>query len=95
MRTRKPFLIFWPQYFEKRRSRKEGRRLSRNLALEKVSVADIAKVAKQLGYKVEVDNVSRYPRTWWDGPGRILIDPKGKKKSKVIKELAKELRKAS
>ncbi|MHA1805455.1 MAG: signal recognition particle subunit SRP19/SEC65 family protein [Promethearchaeota archaeon] len=95
MRTRKPFLIFWPQYFEKRRTRKEGRRLPQNLALDKVSLADIAKAAKRLGYKVEMDNVSRYPRTWWDAPGRVLIDPKGKKKSRVIKEIAKELRKTS
>jgi signal recognition particle subunit SEC65 len=36
----------------------------------------------------------RYPRTWWDSPGRILIDTKGKRKSHVIKEIAKEIKKS-
>ncbi len=94
MRSRKPFYIFWPQYFEAKRTRKEGRRLAKNLALEKVSMGEIAKAAKNLGYQVEVDAISRYPRTWWDSPGRVLIETKGKQKARVIKEIAKELRKA-
>ena len=94
MRTRKPLLIFWPQYFEGKRTRKEGRKLPKNLALEKVSSIDIAKVARRLGYQVENDTISHYPRSWWDPPGRVLIDTKGKTKSRVIKEIAKELRKS-
>lgn len=94
MRTRKPLLIFWPQYFEGKRTRKEGRKLPKNLALEKASSVDIAKAARRLGYRVENDTISQYPRSWWDPPGRVLIDTKGKAKSRVIKEIAKELRKS-
>ena len=93
MRSRKPFLIFWPQYFDLKRSRGEGRRLSKNLAIEKVSANDISKAATNLGYKTEIEANLRYPRTWYDDPGRVLIDAKGKKKSKVLLEIAKELRK--
>ena len=93
MRSRKPFLIFWPQYFDSKRSRAEGRKLPKNLAIEKVTTKEIASAAKRLGYKAEIEGSFKYPRTWWDNPGRVIIDTKGKKKSKVISEVAREIRK--
>ncbi|MFX1374511.1 MAG: signal recognition particle subunit SRP19/SEC65 family protein [Promethearchaeota archaeon] len=93
MRTRKPFIIFWPQYFDAKRSRSKGRRLPKKFAMDKVSLGDISKAAKNLGYNVEIEQHYKYPRTWWDDPGRVVIDAKGKKKSKVMLEVAKEIRK--
>jgi signal recognition particle subunit SRP19 len=93
MRTRKPFLIFWPQYFDMKKTRHEGRRLPKNLAIEKVSIEDIAKAARRLGYKANIEQSYRYPKCWWEPPGRVAIDAKGKKKTKLINEVAKELRK--
>ncbi|MFX1399604.1 MAG: signal recognition particle subunit SRP19/SEC65 family protein [Promethearchaeota archaeon] len=93
MRSRKPFLIFWPQYFDAKRSRSNGRRLPKKFAVEKVTTKEISAAAKQLGYQVEIEGNYRYPRTWWENPGRVLIDTKGKKKSKVLLEIAREIRK--
>ena len=93
MRSRTPFHIYWPQYFDLKRSRSNGRRLPKKLAIDKVSVELIAKAARRLGYKAAIDTNYRYPKTWWDEPGRILIDTKGKKKSKVLLEVAKEIQK--
>ena len=93
MRTRKPFLIFWPQYFDVKRSRSEGRRLPKNLAVEKVKIEEIAKAARRLGYRAEIEQTYKYPRSWWENPGRVVVNTKGKKKSKVLLEVAKEIRK--
>lgn len=93
MRSRKPFLIFWPQYFDAKRSRSNGRRLPKKFAVEKVTTKEISAAAKRLGYQVEIEGNYRYPRTWWENPGRVLINTKGKKKSKVLLEVAKEIRK--
>jgi len=93
MRSRKPYLIFWPQYFDAKRSRSEGRRLPKKLAIEKVSVKEIAKVATKLGYKAQIETALKYPRTWWDDAGRVLINTQGKKKGKVLFEIAKEIQK--
>ena len=93
MRSRKPFLIFWPQYFDAKRSRSEGRRLPKNLAIDKVTTKEIASAAKNLGYNVEIEGSFKYSKTWWDNPGRVVIDTKGKQKSKVLFEVAKEIRK--
>ncbi len=93
MRSRKPFLIFWPQYFDIKRTRSDGRRLSKKLALDKVTTEEIAKSARRLGYRAEIETSFKYPRTWYDKPGRVVINAKGKKKSKILLELAKEIRK--
>ena len=93
MRSRKPFLIFWPQYFDAKKSRSEGRRLSRKFAIEKVTIVLIAKAAENLGYTAEIEKNYQYTRSWWEEPGRVLINAKGKKKSKVILEVAKEIKK--
>jgi signal recognition particle subunit SRP19 len=93
MRSRKPFIIFWPVYFDAKKSRAEGRRVSKKFAIEKISTETLFKAAEQLGYNVEIEKGYNYPRTWWEDPGRVLIDIKGKKKSKVMLELAKEIKK--
>jgi len=92
MRSRKPFLIFWPQYFDAKKSRSEGRRLPKKFSIKKVSITDIAKAAENLGYNVEIEKNLKYSRTWGE-PGRVLINVEGKKKSKVMLEVAKEIRK--
>jgi signal recognition particle subunit SRP19 len=63
------------------------------LAIDRVSLSDIAKAARNLGYNAEIEQHYKYSRTWWDDPGRVVIDAKGKKKSKVMLEVAKEIRK--
>ena len=93
MRSRKPFLIFWPQYFDAKRSRSNGRRLPRKFAIDKVNLEEIARAAKNLGYNYEIESGYKYPRSWWEEPGRVLIDSKGKKKAKVMLEIAKEIKK--
>jgi signal recognition particle subunit SRP19 len=95
MRSRKPFIIYWPQYFEAKRSRANGRRVPKKFAVDKVKPNDIANAAKRLGYEVQQENIYKYPRSWWDDSGRVLIDTKGKKKSKVLIEIAKELKKVT
>ena len=93
MRSRKPLIIFWPQYFDAKRSRSNGRRVPKKFAIDKITSGDIVTAAKRLGYNTQHEKGYKYPRTWWDDPGRVLIDTKGKKKSKVLLEVAKEIKK--
>jgi signal recognition particle subunit SRP19 len=93
MRARKPFLIFWPQYFDAKRSRSKGRRLPKKFAIDKVTTSGIAKAAKNLGYNAVIEQGYKYSKSWWDDPGRVVIDAQGKQKSKVLLEVAKEIKK--
>ncbi|NHJ26251.1 MAG: signal recognition particle protein Srp19 [Candidatus Lokiarchaeota archaeon] len=93
MRSRKPYTIIWPQYFDLKRSKAQGRRIPKKFALEKVSATEIVTLAKKLGYEAQYEKGYKYPKSWWDEPGRVVIDTKGKSKSKILIELAKELKK--
>jgi signal recognition particle subunit SRP19 len=93
MRSRKPYIIFWPQYFDAKKTRSEGRRVPKKFAMEKVSAKELVAAASKLGYPVQLESNYRYPRSWWDEPGRVVIETKGKKKSKVLLEVAKEVKK--
>ena len=92
MRSRKPFIIIWPQYFDLKRSRAEGRRIPKKFAIERTNPSEIANVANRLGYEAHYEKEYKYPKSWWEDPGRIILDSKGKTKSKVLLELAKELK---
>ena len=93
MRTRKPFIIFWPQYFDSKRTRAQGRRVPIKYAIDRVNVKDLNLSIRKLGYNTQVESNYKYPRSWWDDSGRIVVDTKGKKKSNVLIEIAKELKK--
>jgi signal recognition particle subunit SRP19 len=95
MRSRKPFIIYWPQYFDAKRSRANGRRVPKKLAIEKIKLSDVTAAAKRLGYDIQQENNYRYSKSWWDDAGRLLVDTKGKKKSKVLIEIAKEIKKVN
>jgi signal recognition particle subunit SRP19 len=85
--------IFWVTYFDKKLTRKQGRRLPKNEAVEKVTVEQLAVAARALGYDVEVNPTAKFPAYWWERPGRILVDTSGQPKSKILGKIAKQLRK--
>ncbi|GAB4325222.1 MAG: signal recognition particle protein Srp19 [Promethearchaeota archaeon] len=91
MRRRRK-IRFWPAYFDRNRSRAAGRRLPKNLSVEKVTALQVAKAAKEVGYDVEYEPELRYPRSWWDPPGAVLVDTRGNKKTKVLRQIADQLR---
>ncbi|MHA1768692.1 MAG: signal recognition particle subunit SRP19/SEC65 family protein [Candidatus Thorarchaeota archaeon] len=93
MRKRDGMLIFWPAYFEKRYTRSQGRRLPTNLAAENVNIQVLEAAAKAagLGYEVEADK--RYPRSWLEKQGYIVVENSaGHKKKRVMLQLAKAVR---
>ena len=86
--------IFWPQYFDKNRTIKLGRRISLENATDRPKAKDVLNAAQNLKYYAEIDPQSRYPRTTWNDPGVVLIDTMGQKKSFVLNKLAPEVNKA-
>ncbi|MHA1512167.1 MAG: signal recognition particle subunit SRP19/SEC65 family protein, partial [Promethearchaeota archaeon] len=91
---RKALSIFWPQYFDKNRPIRLGRRVSKETATDKPLVEDVLTAAKNLKYSAEIDNLSKYPRSPYDAKGLVLIDTMGQKKTFVLKKLAPEVKQA-
>ena len=84
-------MIIWPVYIDKKKSRKEGRRVPEDLAIENVKLKDIEKALKKLGLEPKVYRDKRYPRQHWEMCGCIEVDYKGNK-LQLLKEICKTIK---
>jgi signal recognition particle subunit SRP19 len=64
--------VIWPAYFDAALTRAEGRRVSRELAVEEPTVEEIARAVKQVGYDAVVERDTTYPREF-EPRGRVLV----------------------
>lgn len=78
--------VVWPIYFDAEASRKEGRKIPKELAIKNPNIDEIFKVAKKLGFN-PLKEEKAYPKRWWRKEGRILVDKKGRK-LEIIKRIA-------
>ena len=84
--------IIWPSYFDQAKTRKEGRRVSKSLAVQSPKVEEIAEAAEKLGLKREVAAEAGYAKTPWVKTGMVMVEKKGSKEQ-TIKKIAKQLMK--
>jgi signal recognition particle subunit SRP19 len=82
--------IIWPAYFDQAKTRKEGRRVPKSLAVQSPKIMEIEEAAEKLGLKHEVAVEAGYPKTPWVKTGMILVEKKGAKEQ-TIKKIAKQL----
>ena len=85
--------IIWPAYFDQTKTRKNGRRVPKNMAVPSPKIEEISEAAKKVGLKNEVVATTGYPKTPWQKTGCILVEKKTPKEQ-IIKKLAKQLVKA-
>lgn len=76
-------VVLYPLYFDANRSRAEGRRVPRKLAVASPKLEELAEAARQADYRVEVEADRSHPRRPWAGDGRVLIVGGGKKSAIV------------
>nr|MDO8098368.1 signal recognition particle subunit SRP19/SEC65 family protein [Candidatus Njordarchaeota archaeon] len=84
-------VVLWIAYFDGTKTRKEGRKIGRKLAIERPTVDELAKAVEMLGIPYKIDKSAAYPRAWWEKSGRILVS-KVMPKGKMIVSVAKNLR---
>ncbi len=94
MRNKKQHYIY-PVYFDSKRSRTQGRRIKKKLAVESPTIQEVAQAAAFLGLDLEVNLEAKYPRFWWLPSGRIHVKKQeGVNKNKIIQKIATQLKKA-
>ena len=84
-------LVLYPAYFDSGRSRAEGRRVSRNLAVPAPKVEELHSATKALGLQAVIDPDKAHSTTPWEKEGRILIQDNYVKTS-VLKKIAEKLK---
>ncbi|MCW4047136.1 MAG: signal recognition particle protein Srp19 [Candidatus Bathyarchaeota archaeon] len=82
--------IIWPVYFDQAKSRSEGRRVPKSLAVPSPKIDEVAEAARKLGLEHEVRPDVGYPKTPWLKTGMLLIEKK-EPKEQIIKKIAKQL----
>lgn len=82
--------IVWTVNIDRKKSRSEGRRIPRRLAVPNVKLDELAKACEMLGLSYEVEQ-KKYPRCWWEEGGRIRVEKK-MKKSELMVKLAEKIR---
>ena len=82
--------IIWPAYFDQAKTRKEGRRVPKSLAVQSPRITEITAAVTKLGLEHEVTPEAGYPKTPWTKTGMILVQ-KTASKEQVINDIAKQL----
>jgi signal recognition particle subunit SRP19 len=82
--------IIWPAYFDSAKTRKEGRRVPKSLAVQSPKIQEIKEAAEKLGLKHEIAMEAGYPKTPWFKTGMIMVEKKGAKEQ-TIKKIAKQV----
>jgi signal recognition particle subunit SRP19 len=84
--------IIWPIYFDAAKSKSEGRRVPKNLAVVSPKILELKEAADKLGLKNEVNATAGYPRAPWAKTGMLSIE-KNEPKEQIVLKLAKQLAK--
>ncbi|MCW4018063.1 MAG: hypothetical protein NWF00_05225 [Candidatus Bathyarchaeota archaeon] len=92
MRKQKKVII-WPAYFDAGKTRMEGRRVNKNLAVQSPKILELEEAATKLGLEPELVPENAYPKTPWNKGGMLLVE-KEDSKEHVINRLAKQVMKA-
>ena len=71
--ARDGYFILYPQYFDSRISRGEGRRVPRDQAVKAPTAIHVFHAAQAAGFDPELDPDSHHPAFWFHKAGRVLI----------------------
>lgn len=91
----KDVYIIWSVYFHRKISRKRGRRLPINKAIQKPTLNELKDAAEKLGLEIIDIKKARYPACWWIESGYIIVKkPQDINKSKLIDKIGYEMRRS-
>ena len=83
-------IIIWPAYFDSTKTRGDGRRVPKSLAVPSPKVLEMKEAVEKLGLSHEVVLDAGYPKTPWLKTGMILVTKK-ESKEKVIRKIGEQL----
>jgi len=85
-------LILWPAYFDSTKTRGDGRKVPKILAVPSPKIMELKEAVEKLGFECEVVVDASYPKTPWIKTGMLLVTKK-EAKNQLLKRVAKQLQK--
>jgi len=86
-------IVLYPAYFDLKRTRQEGRRVPKSLAVDGPTTEEIETAAKVLGLAPQIEADRAFPVSHWRKEGRVLVKADYYKTS-VIRKVAERLKAA-
>jgi signal recognition particle subunit SRP19 len=83
-------VVLWPAYFDSTKTRQQGRRISKGLAIPTPRLDELQKAAEKCGLQTEIVPDVKHPHAPWQKTGLIFV-PKSASKMQIIRRVAKEL----
>jgi signal recognition particle subunit SRP19 len=83
--------VLWPAYFDRERSRSDGRRVGEALAVAKPDAAWIENAARKLGLEPELEEKAVHPSIPYEKSGRVLVAKQGSKEQ-VLRLVGQRMR---
>jgi len=83
-------VIIWPAYFDSTKTRNDGRRIPKSLAVPFPKILEIKETAERISLECELVPDAGYPSTPWLKTGMLLVK-KNEAKDKIIRRIAKQL----
>jgi signal recognition particle subunit SRP19 len=66
--------VLWPEYFDISRSRAEGRKVAKDLAVSAPTLDMLVLAVKHLGLQHKAEPDKSYPSAWHEKKGRVLVE---------------------
>jgi len=90
---KKDKFVLWPVYFDSTKTRLEGRKVPKSLAVPAPKLKELKKAVEQADLQPEVIVDTKHPSSPWQKTGLIMV-PKRGSKTQILRKIAKELSKA-
>jgi len=86
-------IFLWPVYFDSTKTRSQGRRVPKKLAVPSPKLSDIQASLERMGFKCDVVSEGSYPRSPWRETGYITMSKRYSKYS-LLKKVAEDLKRS-
>jgi signal recognition particle subunit SRP19 len=83
-------IVIYPAYFDKKLSRRLGRRVPQDLSVLSPRIDEIVKAAEELGLNPVIEEDKAYPRVWYKSKGRVIVLKKARKQE-LIRAIAAKI----
>ena len=84
------YKVLWPEYFDSKYTRGQGRRIPKKMATQNPMASDILAAAKHAGFTCELQEDKSHPSDWFKKRGRVLVYS-DMAKTEIIQRVAKSL----
>jgi signal recognition particle subunit SRP19 len=87
-------IVLWPIYLDATKTRGDGRKIPKKLAIASPPLSIIEKALENLGFSHALVSEAAHPRSRWKKTGLFLVK-KVKPKNQILKDVARELSRLS